>query len=212
MRLAAPVLLALAALSACAPYPVEAPPPGPAAPRGSYDAPAASDQVARGIRTVEATARGAELAFVTSILTDLQRRSFAQERELCGYIGLDPQGNWIATPISVGTEASCPLPTIPPGMRIAASFHTHSTYSPDYASEWPTTQDVLTDAADRIDGYISTPGGRLWHVDTDTMTVRQLCGRGCLPQDPGYVAADDGPLRPVMTLAQLKAWERGLPF
>jgi hypothetical protein len=212
LRLAAPLLSALAALAACAPIPVVAPPPGSWAPRGAFDSPASFGQVARANRVVEATAKGEELAFVAAILTDLQRRSFAQERELCGYIGLDPEDRWVSTPVSTGNEASCALPQIPPGMRVAASFHTHSTYSPDYASEWPTTQDVLTDAADNIDGYISTPGGRLWHVDTDTMTVRQICGRGCLPQDPNYVADDDGPLRPVLTLAQLKAWERGLPF
>ncbi len=97
-------------------------------------------------------------------------------------------------------------------MRLVASFHTHGSYSPYYASEWPTTQDVLTDASTGIDGYIATPGGRLWHVDTDTMTVRDLCGRGCLPQDPRYVASEDGPLRPTLTFRQLQAWERGLSF
>jgi hypothetical protein len=217
MRLAAPLILALAALAACAPIPVEAPPPGgPAAPRGTVDSPTLAAQPRpsrdRGFDVVEATASGEELALVTSILAGLQARSFAENREFCGYVGLDAQDRWVSTPISGGTEATCPLPQVPPGLRLAASFHTHGTYSPNYASEWPTTQDVLTDAADRIDGYISTPGGRLWHVDTDTLTVRQLCGRGCLPQDPSYVAAEDGPLRPVLTLAQLKAWERGLPF
>ena len=137
-------------------------------------------------------------------------RSFAANREHCGYVGLDPMGNWMASPVIAGAEASCPLPTIPPGMTVVASVHTHSTYSPHYASEWPTAQDVATDRASGIDGYISTPGGRLWHVDTDTMTVRDLCGRGCLPQDPNYVAADDGPLRPVMSYAQLQAWERAI--
>lgn len=208
MRLAAASLLALAALAACAP------PPGrdirPAGPRGPFDGGPSALRAAAPygvIGTVEATATGAELAFVTEILTGLQRRSFAESREFCGYIGLSRDGAWISTPISRGDEASCPLPSVPPGMRIVASFHTHSTYSPDYASEWPTVQDVLTDAETGIDGYISTPGGRLWHVDTDTLTVRELCGRACLPQDPNYVAADDGPLRPVMTLRELQRWE-----
>nr|WP_245218643.1 DUF4329 domain-containing protein [Rubellimicrobium aerolatum] len=148
------------------------------------------------------------MALVTAILADLQSRSFAENREFCGYIGLDPQGRWASSPIMGGTEASCPLPRVPPGLRVVASFHTHSTYSPYYASEWPTTQDVATDASDDIDGYIATPGGRLWHVDTDAMTVRQLCGRGCLPQDPNYVPGDDGPLRRQMTYSELLAWER----
>jgi hypothetical protein len=94
-------------------------------------------------------------------------------------------------------------------MTLLASFHTHGTYSPYYASEFPTVTDMMSDAAEDIDGYISTPGGRLWYVDTDTMTVRQLCGRGCLPQDPNYRPEDDGPLRPVFTIADLRRFEQG---
>lgn len=206
MRLAASSFLALAALAACA-----APSP---APRGVYEGPstaaAQSRSLARAMPVREATASGAELAFVTEVLSDLQRRSFARNREFCGYLGLDPDGHLMATPASAGGEASCTLPPVPAGMSVLASFHTHSTYSPYYASEWPTAQDVATDRSSGIDGYISTPGGRLWHVDTDTMTVRQLCGRGCLPQDPGYDGAEDGPLGAVMTYRQLQAWERSI--
>ena len=213
MRLAALSLLALAALSACAP---------PTGPRGAFEPGTArainplpyAGYSDLGAPVVEATATGAELAFVSNVLADLQRRSFANGREHCGYLGLDAQGAWMTSPVSVGEEASCTLPRVPQGMRVVASFHTHSTYSPLYASEWPTTQDVATDRASNIDGYIATPGGRLWHVDTDTMTVNQVCGRACLPQDPNYVAAEDGPLRPVMTYAQLLRWERAIggPF
>jgi hypothetical protein len=209
IRLAA--VLALAALAACA---------APPEPSGRTDAPpsasvptipvlnAAPRAGRRGFPTAEATTSGAELAYVRELMTDLQRRSFAGNREYCGYLGYDPTGRMMHTPPVAGSEASCPLPPVPAGMIVIASFHTHGTYSPWYASEWPTTQDVNTDAADGIDGYISTPGGRLWHVDTDTMTVRQICGRGCLPQDPRYRPEDDGPLRPVMTYDQLVAWER----
>ena len=163
----------------------------------------------RGLPVAESTASGEELARVTAILRDLQALSFANNTEYCGYLGLDRSGAWATTDINEGSEASCPLPRVPAGLTLVASFHTHGTYSPYYASEWPTAQDMNTDASDDIDGYISTPGGRLWHVDTDTMTVRELCGRGCLPQDPSYVAADDGPLRPVMSYAELVAWENG---
>lgn len=202
MRLAAFSCLALAALAACAaPYDAST---------ARVPGPRSSDSSDLGATVIEATASGEELALVSTILADLQRRSFATGREHCGYVAVDPSGRWVSTPIVIGDEAACPLPPVPPGLRVAASFHTHSTYSPFYASEWPTTQDVATDRASGIDGYISTPGGRLWHVDTDAMTVRQLCGRGCLPQDPGYVAAEDGPLRRVMTYEQLQSWERSI--
>ena len=205
-RLAAFSILALAALSACA-----APPLGVVAPHDGGGRQVLTTQPrpypSRGIPVAEATASGAELRYVGGILTHLQRQSFAQNREYCGYIGFDPMGRWMATPVTQGNEASCPLPEIPAGMRLVASFHTHGTYSPYYASEWPTTQDMATDASDDIDGYIATPGGRLWHVDTDTMTVHELCGRGCLPQDPNYVAAEDGPLRRTMSYQELFIWE-----
>lgn len=153
--------------------------------------------------TAPSTGTGAERAFVTDILRDLQIRSFRENHEFCGYIGRDGAGALVSTQINGGTEASCPLPPIPPDIRVMASFHTHSTYSPFYASEFPTVQDMQTDAAYGINGYISTPGGRLWFVDTDRMAARQLCGRGCLPQDPNYRPEGDGPLRPVLTYADL---------
>lgn len=160
-----------------------------------------------GMASAESTGNGAELAAVTDILTDLQRASFAINAEHCGYLGIDRAGQLMVSDISRGTEDSCLMPTPPAGMTLVASFHTHGTYSPYYASEFPTTDDMLTDAAEDIDGYISTPGGRLWYVDTDTMTVRLLCGPGCLPQDPAYRPDADGPLRPVMTYDDLRRWE-----
>ena len=155
----------------------------------------------------EATGAGAERAYVTGILRDLQRVSFRENREYCGYIGLNGQNQLMRTEYSRGVEAGCALPQIPGGMRVLASFHTHSTYSPLYASEFPTSQDLASDAQLDVDGYIATPGGRLWYHDSDTMTVRQLCGPGCLPQDPNYDPTDDGPLRASFTFDQLRSFE-----
>lgn len=210
-----PIVIFALALAACT-----APGGGPAdiqhtgnqsASLQSSQTPRASTEVGRppssGMATAESTGSGAELAAVTDILTDLQYASFAVNAEHCGYIGLDRAGQIMISPISRGTEDSCTMPQPPSGMTLLASFHTHGTYSPYYASEFPTTDDMLTDAAENIDGYISTPGGRLWYVDTDTMTVRLLCDRGCLPQDPRYRPEDDGPLRSVMTLSDLRRWE-----
>jgi len=158
--------------------------------------------------TAEATGTGAERAFATAILTDLQRRSFAENREYCGYLGRDAAGAFVTTRHAAGDEASCYLPAIPQGMVVLASYHTHGTYSPLYASEYPTTDDMETDRIDDIDGYIATPGGRLWYVDSDTMTVRQLCGVGCLPQDPRYRPDEAGEIRSAYTYRELQARER----
>lgn len=159
------------------------------------------------VATLESAASGDELAFVTRLLSDMQILSYRTGRETCGYVGRDQTGQMVATPIVTGQEASCMLPPFPPGMMPLASVHTHGTYSPAYESEFPTVQDMLTDRSDQIDGYIGTPGGRMWYVDTDTMIVRQLCGRGCLPQDPGYRPEDDGNVLQSYTLRSLQIRE-----
>lgn len=156
----------------------------------------------------QATGTGDELAFATAILTALQIRSFNENREYCGYLGRDSAGRLISTRHSAGSEASCYLPAIPAGMTVLASYHTHGTYSPIYASEFPTTMDIETDRADGVDGYIATPGGRLWYVDSDAMTVRQLCGPGCLPQDPSYRPDEAGQIRTAYTYRDLQLRER----
>lgn len=157
--------------------------------------------------TAPSSPTGDELEFTRETLRQMQLHSYATGSETCGYVGRDAQGQMMASPINVGHEASCFLPRPPANMRVTASIHTHGTYSPAYASEFPTVQDMTTDARDGINGYISTPGGRLWYVDTGTMTVRQLCGRGCLPQDPHYRPEDDGPVRDMFTIEQLRVWE-----
>ena len=53
----------------------------------------------------------------------------------------------------------------------------------------------LTDQAAEVDGYIATPGGRLWFLDSDTMVARQVCGIGCLPQAPEFVPAPEDDIR-----------------
>ncbi len=209
-------LLALALLAACA-FPADRPRPHvvsfdsahAAAPTPAAIPARAPFPTRRSYRhdIVPSSPTGDELAFVTEVLRQMQLRSYASGSETCGYIGRDAQGQMMVSQITTGREASCLLPRTPPGMRVAASIHTHGTYSPAYASEFPTVQDMTTDARDGINGYISTPGGRLWYVDTSTMTVRQLCGRSCLPQDPHYRPEDDGPVRPMFTLADLRAWE-----
>lgn len=148
-----------------------------------------------------------ERAMATAILTDLQWQSFAENREFCGYIVRDRTETLRIGPISRGVEASCPLPQVPASLDLVASFHTHSTYSPYFQSEFPTVQDMLTDVETGINGFISTPGGRLWYVDGAALVVTQLCGRGCLPQDPNYDPRDDGDVRQIYTLDELRRRE-----
>ena len=156
----------------------------------------------------ESNPSGAELAFVSRLLSGLNSTSFAQNTEICGYMGRDPLGNLFTTENSTGREAECYLPIPPANMTLLASYHTHGTYSPEYDSEFPTTTDMNTDRAANIDGYIATPGGRLWHVDSDTMVVVELCGLGCLPMDPGYRPDEAGRITARYTYAALRQHER----
>lgn len=155
----------------------------------------------------ESDPTGAELAFASSLLASLNRVSFAQNTEICGYLGRDPAGNLFTTVNAPGLEAECILPTPPATMTLLASYHTHGTYSPEYDSEFPTTTDMESDRAANIDGYISTPGGRLWHVDSDTMVVTELCGVGCLPMDPRYLPDEAGRITTSYSYAGLRRHE-----
>ena len=56
-------------------------------------------------------------------------------------------------------------------------------------------------------GIERTPGGRLWYIDSRAMIAVQLCGRGCLPQDPNFHAGDDGEIAKRYTIGALRALE-----
>ena len=56
-----------------------------------------------------------------------------------------------------------------------------------------------------VNGWVSTPGGRLWFVDGRSGALRQICGRGCLPVDPGFVPEEHGPVPDALSLDGLYA-------
>ncbi len=194
-----PVVAALAAISACAPLPEPVPPksdvsngqgltridtrPAPVAP--PQDTP--DDQAVH--------------AFAKAFLDGLQPRSVAQRAEYCGYFYLDADGRMAGTPPRRGTFASCDMPG--PFEGVFASYHTHSAFDPDYDNEVPSETDLLSDFDFGIDGYVSTPGGRVWHVDHGTRTTAQICGLGCVYQDPGFRPVGEAGIRARFTLQQL---------
>jgi len=128
----------------------------------------------------------AEVALVKRIFADLQPVSVAMNTEYCGYIGYDANGVLIASDPTMGGADSC-LPDDPHTIdTLVASYHTHGAYSDAYFNEVPSGEDVEGDEAEGIDGYVATPAGRLWYVDTQDMIVSQICGIGCLPRDPQF--------------------------
>ncbi|MCX7644406.1 MAG: DUF4329 domain-containing protein [Rhodobacteraceae bacterium] len=127
-----------------------------------------------------------EIAFARSLLERLQIRSIIENREYCGYIGRDHRGGLVASKPRRGKYNSCDIGSPPPLMRVIASYHTHAGFDADHINEIPSLQDLTSDIEARTDGYVSTPGGRLWFSDHAAQEVRQICGPGCLPQDPVF--------------------------
>lgn len=153
-----------------------------------------------------AHANGPDLAerdFVSKIFRKIQTKSFSRNVEMCGYIGLDRFDRLTMSQIMFGDEATCTLPDWPENMRVIASFHTHSTYSPDYFSEIPSSIDMKSDSESGINGWIATPGGRLWFIDGARMVARQVCGVGCMPQDPNFIDDTGGSVKPSYTYSTI---------
>ncbi|WP_108814947.1 DUF4329 domain-containing protein [Loktanella sp. Alg231-35] len=142
-------------------------------------------------------------AFATSVLNDLQPVSIAEGREYCGYIFETDTGGLAATAPAPGGEDFCDLAE--PDDSVIASYHTHGGYSEDYDNEVPSTDDVEGDFDAGIDGYIGTPGGRVWLVDYDARIARQLCSVMCITSDPNDDPKDAGFVPQTFTLDELRA-------
>ncbi len=145
--------------------------------------------------------------FAVSFLNSIQQRSFDGRREYCGYFLVSPTGVISATTPIPGTLASCSSP-FPPDNAFA-SYHTHGAYDAGYDNEVPSDVDLLGDFEFGLDGYVATPGGRIWHVEFDDRTARQVCGRGCVTSDPRFVAEDEAGIRASYTVNQIQARLRG---
>lgn len=136
----------------------------------------------------ENTASQQELiAFAKNTLGGLQKRSFSQNREYCGLVFEDKAGNLSTSEIFAGSNSECAFSwQVPMDKYAIASFHTHAGFDTHYDSEAPSLIDLETDFDNRIDGFISTPGGRFWHIDWDSEMATQICGEKCLKQDVRY--------------------------
>lgn len=144
-----------------------------------------------------------ELALVKGVFAQLQPLSIRKNREYCGYIGVTADGTLTATKAKKGSKSSC-LANDPVELeQIYASYHTHGGFSRGYASETPSVDDIEGDQEEGIDGWVATPGGRLWYVDTEAMDIRIICGIGCLPMDAKFETGDMGHIEPHYTYNEL---------
>ncbi|MBE1283589.1 MAG: DUF4329 domain-containing protein [Rhodobacteraceae bacterium] len=149
----------------------------------------------------------AEIAAIKERLTPIQQLSFATGYEYCGYLGHDAQKRIQFTDMQRGKNDSCTPIVTDAALHLVASLHTHGAYDRDVPAEFPTVRDMRSDASEGVNGYIGTPGGRLWYIDSKAMVAVQLCGLGCLPQDPAFHAGDDGEIQRSYTLQELMQLE-----
>jgi len=145
----------------------------------------------------------AQVKLVKSILAQINPISIRENVEYCGYIGIDYDGELMATGPTLGEEASCYADEPYELAVITASWHTHGGHSVDYYNEVPSIDDYEADEDEGIDGYVATPGGRLWYIDTTDGVMSQLCGIGCLPMDPGFRRGDNGKIAESYTYDEL---------
>ncbi|MEM9501876.1 MAG: DUF4329 domain-containing protein [Pseudomonadota bacterium] len=145
-------------------------------------------------------------SFAKAQLDRLQSRSFSESVEYCGFIWEDGDGNLDTSPVFRGEEATCGYEfQWPLGVKPVAGYHTHGGYDPRFDDEVPSITDMEGDIKSRIDGYVSTPGGRLWRIDWQEETAHQICGEGCLSQDSDYRPCAGYLPEPRYTITSLQA-------
>lgn len=148
-------------------------------------------------------------AFARVQLDAMQARSFAEKVELCAIVYEDSEGALQSSEVRAGNEATCDLRYFDePGMAPLASIHTHGAFDQDYDSEVPSLIDLDGDIESQMDGYIATPGGRMWRVDWEQARAVQICGEGCLRQDPAYFPCAADIISETYSRAQLAARDR----
>jgi len=150
----------------------------------------------------------AEIELVRTTFNALQPQSIARNREYCGYILRASDGTLSATEPRRGRATRC-APRWP-GRKadVVASYHTHAAFDPRYDSEVPSYDDMASDILEGIDGYVATPGGRIWYINSARKEARLVCGRNCVIKDPDYDPADTGRLRDRYSLDDLAARQK----
>ena len=144
----------------------------------------------------------AEIRFAKRVLDAAQAASIANNREYCGYIGLNDQGDFVATPAKQGRQNSC-LARRPRDIQILASYHTHGAFTTDYDTEVPSVSDLEADIFEGIDGYIATPGGRVWYDDSSREAAVLLCGPNCVHSDPAFASYENLAVGTVFNIGDL---------
>ena len=136
--------------------------------------------------------------------TSVQPPSIAGGREFCGYFGVLPSGDFTASDPLPGGPDFCDLPGLPTNFQATASYHSHGRHDGISDGEVPSVDDILSDAAEGVWGFVATPGGRVWLIDGYDRSATLLCGPGCIRTDPGYREDPLDPVQPFYTLEDIR--------
>ncbi|WP_298916777.1 DUF4329 domain-containing protein [uncultured Algimonas sp.] len=130
----------------------------------------------------------AEIDYVKTVLSRVQTRSLAEGLEFCGFIGLNDEGEFV-TWVPTRGEANFCEPVfnyLDRSFNVLANYHTHGSPSVEHETETPSFVDMYGTHLAGQDGYVVTPGGRLWYMDGQAVTAELLCDARCLPHDPAH--------------------------
>lgn len=132
---------------------------------------------------------------VVDFLEGVQVKSLEADREFCGYF-VRVEERIVATPPQPGSHYEC-LSAEPSGdVEVIASYHSHGAFDVNADSEVPSVDDILGDREEEVDGYIVTPGGRVWFHDLESGRVVLICGPKCVISDPEH---SDDVFEPIAT-------------
>ncbi len=142
-------------------------------------------------------------ALAIPFLDSIQADSISQRREVCGYFFRHPEGDIRVTPPAAGTFATCELPRLGTDAGIVANYHTHGAFGVSYDNEVPSVNDFEAAQQLGMNGYLSTPGGRVWRIDVASGIATQLCGLGCVTSDPNFVPRNESGVLQRYSLMQI---------
>lgn len=156
--------------------------------------------VALALSSGSASAQSLSVKYLSKFFAALQEKSLAENREYCGYFGLNEAGTVIATPPKRGRADSCTADPSDDMVEVFASYHTHGSFDYEADAETPSSDDLEADIYEQIDGYVATPGGRIWKNDWKRERAILLCDRNCTVSDPDYDSQAFAPVNNSYTL------------
>ena len=148
-----------------------------------------------------------DFKFIKKVLNDIQAQSFSQDREFCGYIYIKENDDLGFTKPTKGDADSCLAKNVGEELYLLGSYHSHGAFSLTADTELPSLNDLQADIEEGVDGFISTPGGRIWHIDSLKKYATMLCGLNCIAADPRFDTELMDPVEKFYTLRDLEVRE-----